>query len=188
MTTLKWHGPFSFNRQANLSSVFDCDHARSSGIYLWTVPYKDGFLVYYVGETGATFGVRLKQEYDRFYNGQEYLVHIPDFKVGNPARHVYKPRGAKGVSPDFAPRQIELRAVADEMLSTMRVFLEPIELSKEDRLLVERGTVWNIWDSGGRSDSFLSNWPQGYGKTKPTITLVHESACKIWGLTAKLIE
>jgi len=53
--TVRFIGPFSWPGAPDAPSVFDVEARQERGIYLWTIPQRDGFLVYYVGETGRSF-------------------------------------------------------------------------------------------------------------------------------------
>jgi hypothetical protein len=57
---LNWVGPFRLC-DSSRNSVFDRKEIEESGIYLFTVAYKDDYLVDYVGETGQSFRQRLTE-------------------------------------------------------------------------------------------------------------------------------
>ena len=52
-------GPYSFLKNSDYPSFFNTSLIERKGIYLWTVPYTDSELVYYVGETGRSFRIRM---------------------------------------------------------------------------------------------------------------------------------
>jgi hypothetical protein len=59
-TVVQFEGPFSLATESR-PLLFEAPIAEGPGIYLWTIPYgSGGYLVSYVGETGASFGRRLK--------------------------------------------------------------------------------------------------------------------------------
>ena len=60
---VSFSGPFSWPGTSDAPSVFDAEVRRLPGIYLWTVSLAEGHLVYYVGETGRSFEVRLLEHY-----------------------------------------------------------------------------------------------------------------------------
>jgi hypothetical protein len=62
--TISFAGPFSWAGTPDAPCVRDTDVVCKAGIYLWTVPLTDGHLVYYVGETGRSFSIRLRQHYE----------------------------------------------------------------------------------------------------------------------------
>ena len=61
---LSFSGPFCWPGASDSPSVYDAHEVRKAGIYLWTAPLLDGHLIYYVGETGRSFHVRLRQHYE----------------------------------------------------------------------------------------------------------------------------
>lgn len=62
--TVSFAGPFSWPGTPDTPCVYNADGARKIGIYLWTVSLPDGHLIYYVGETGRSFEIRLRQHYE----------------------------------------------------------------------------------------------------------------------------
>jgi hypothetical protein len=56
-------GPFSWEGAVDAPSVYDVAESRESDVYLWTVRLQNGHLIYYVGETGVSFGAGLRQHY-----------------------------------------------------------------------------------------------------------------------------
>jgi hypothetical protein len=73
---IHFEGPFSWPGTPDAPSVFDVEAGRNAGIYLWTVPIKDGHLVYYVGETARNFRDRLAEHY-REHAACMYHVYSP---------------------------------------------------------------------------------------------------------------
>jgi hypothetical protein len=58
--TISFTGPYSWGREADADSIFDSPAGKLSGVYLWTNGSPVRELVYYVGETGRGFAVRMK--------------------------------------------------------------------------------------------------------------------------------
>jgi len=75
-------GPFSWPGTSDAPSVFDADEARQPGIYLWTVPVRDGHLLYYVGETGRSFGARLLEHYKEHAAAMYHVYSPAEFARG----------------------------------------------------------------------------------------------------------
>lgn len=48
-------GPFSLFKKDEFDYFFNSPVIKEKGIYLWTFPYKDSELIYYIGETGRNF-------------------------------------------------------------------------------------------------------------------------------------
>ena len=51
---VNWYGPYSFVESED-ENVFTCLMGEKKGVYLFTIPFEGKYLVYYVGETGASF-------------------------------------------------------------------------------------------------------------------------------------
>ena len=75
--TISFVGPFSWPGARDAPSVFDVQVRQESGIYLWTVPQTDGYLIYYVGETGRSFQRRLLEHYAE-HAACMYHVYSPE--------------------------------------------------------------------------------------------------------------
>ena len=64
MLELRWEGPFGWpglDPVELLTSLADSPVASSSGVYLWTVEYLDGFLIYAAGITRRPFVRRFRE-------------------------------------------------------------------------------------------------------------------------------
>jgi hypothetical protein len=78
--TVTFNGPFAWGRQDGAPSVFD---QKGHGIYLWTVPQRDGnHLVYYVGETGRAFAMRMEEHLKEHLSGFYHLYEPDAFQRG----------------------------------------------------------------------------------------------------------
>ena len=58
---VQFAGPLSWGGQYGTPCIFDHPLGTGSGVYLWTVPQDDSEPIYYVGETGRAFAVRMKE-------------------------------------------------------------------------------------------------------------------------------
>ncbi len=56
--------------------LFAQPEAQQSGIYLWTIPFGEQFLTYYVGETGRSFVARHTEHAQSYLHGL-YRVYDP---------------------------------------------------------------------------------------------------------------
>ena len=73
---VKWYGPYRFVEREE-ENVFTSLMGEKKGIYLFTVPFEGKYLVYYVGETGASFAIRLLQHVQSYLDGF-YRVFDPE--------------------------------------------------------------------------------------------------------------
>jgi hypothetical protein len=139
MLELRWEGPFGWPGLApagRVISLADSPVATCSGVYLWTVEYLNGFLIYAAGITRRPFVKRFR-EHTRAYRAGIYTL----FDVASLQRGVrkelwhgfwMKKRAAEKQS-EYDRRREELRAAAELQLSNYRVFVAP--LGPEPRLL-----------------------------------------------------
>jgi hypothetical protein len=173
---LRWHGPYRFEEDSKL-------HA-GSGVYVWAIPFVDGWLPYYVGET-EWFRSRFKREASLYRGGG---LAIPSFAVYRQGRnlrmdefYIYRPVRVKVRKPEFSYEL--LRDHIERFLTLTQVFLAPVSAIKRELQVLERATMWRIWDTGGYCE-FLADEECEY-HPRPDIVLNHRAAkrTKIWGLT-----
>ena len=60
---ISFAGPYSWPGTPDAPSVFDLEVGHEADIYFWTVPLHQGYLIYYVSETGRSFRARLQEHY-----------------------------------------------------------------------------------------------------------------------------
>jgi len=78
---IEFHGPFKLSGNEAVT-LFQNELSHLAGIYLMSIQYEDGYLVYYIGETGQSFYVRLKDHVIQFFGGN-YRIYEPEkFKRG----------------------------------------------------------------------------------------------------------
>jgi hypothetical protein len=63
----EWYGP---------NSLFLRPESEKFGIYMWTIPFNQRYLVYYIGETGISFANRLLDHTRNYLHGL-YRVYDP---------------------------------------------------------------------------------------------------------------
>src|SRR4051812_40998327 len=78
---VQWKGPYRWVNNGG-QAVFDYPEAGSKGLYIWTIKYGDGYLIYYIGETGKSFRERLGEERDTFYKGAWRIFDAQRFAGG----------------------------------------------------------------------------------------------------------
>ena len=69
-------GPFRWHSAAN-DCIFRREEAKQPGVYIWAVPYEDGFLAYYVGETGRSIAERTTEHAAAFFLGGQFRIYDP---------------------------------------------------------------------------------------------------------------
>jgi hypothetical protein len=136
---LAFAGPFGWLRDRDVPCIFDAEVAQQPGIYLWTVRAPDGDLVYYVGETGRSFAVRMNEHLRDQLAGAYRIFEPSGFAQG---RKEIVWRGLVGRDrerslSDFASRLSELAPVLTSFLPLVRFFVAPIEYETTMRRRIE---------------------------------------------------
>jgi hypothetical protein len=131
---LTFSGPFAWLPGEAVDSLSDVPVGRRQGIYLWTVPTTKGELVYYVGQTGRSFTLRMQEHLSEQLSGRYRLYEPSAFMHGEKKllwRGVYGP----GSEPNVAGFVQQLPALAPalvQVVSLMRFHVAPANC--EDRL------------------------------------------------------
>src|ERR1700693_5460867 len=100
---LSWSGPYSwpeFEENNGLPKL-----PTLPGVYLWTVEYLGGYLIYAAGITGRSFRKRLREHTPKFLAGEYTVLDISDMQGGRRSElwHGWGWTSAKRVQ--FAERQ-----------------------------------------------------------------------------------
>jgi len=120
-------GPFGW---IGADSVFISRIAARKGVYLFTAQTPKGHLVYYVGETGATFIERLAQHLQSYVIGQYHIYEAQSFS-GGVKNLVFE--GWMNKKPRRQARAEYLNAIEEygpkmlEFIGCMKILLLPAE-------------------------------------------------------------
>ena len=152
---LRWEGPFSWPGFLCGADTrrFDCAAvASSSGIYLWTVNYSNGFLIYVAGITRRPFSRRFR-EHTRYYRTGVYTVFdVASLKQGVrekvwPGFWFRRRSPEKQSAYDRCSEQIG--AAAEELLANYRIFLAPVAPIRRILERVEAAIMNNLYVAPG---------------------------------------
>ena len=80
--TLEFKGPFCWLGGDSVTSIFDAEVGRKGGVYLWTVSIEQGELIYYVGQTGRAFSLRMLEHFREHCSGGYHLYSPEQFAKG----------------------------------------------------------------------------------------------------------
>lgn len=153
---LDFRGPFSWPGASSAPSVFECDYSESAGIYLWTVPIEDAYLVYYVGETGRSFSKRFAEHYAQHAAGFYHIYAPREFATGQkvmlwPGRHdVDQKRSVRECVEAFR----SIATAISELSSLYRFFLAPSTAATGPRRRIESAIARTLYASPGKAGSF----------------------------------
>jgi hypothetical protein len=75
---VSFSGPFSWAGTPDAPSIYEVPEGQMKGVYLWTVPLEHGHLIYYVGDTGRTFAVRMDEHYTQHAAANYHVYSMPN--------------------------------------------------------------------------------------------------------------
>jgi hypothetical protein len=154
--TVSFTGPFSWPGAPDAPSVFDVEARRERGIYLWTIPQRDGYLVYYVGETGRSFQLRLLEHYKEHAACMYHVYSPAEFARGEklclwPGH--YDPADKKSAVECIA-QYSELCAPIRELTQLYRFFLAPLSCEERIRRRIEAAIAGVLYTAPGIPGAF----------------------------------
>lgn len=157
LLSIQFEGPFHWLQDGHVSDLATAPCASSPGLYLWTVPLSGGYLVYYVGETGRSFGSRFSEHAEHWLAGRYEICEPTDF-----ARGVRRPiwPGAYGrdrkAPTDCAEAARSHSSVLRELTHQVRIFLGPIDCDRRLRCRIEAGLARHLRAQPGIIGGFQS--------------------------------
>lgn len=125
-------GPFSWmpSDSSDAPCLFTAPAGRLSGVYLWTAPRPDGYLVYCVGYTTRPFVQRFRSHTREFLAGTYNVLDAAELLAGR-RKQVWHGLWFKKESlhrlEEFFSRSAEITAHTRELLRTFRVFFIPVD-------------------------------------------------------------
>jgi len=149
-------GPYSWAGSPGSPCVYEAEEARSFGIYLWTVPTSEGHLVYYVGETGRSFAVRMRQHFEELSAARYHIYSAFEFAIAHkievwPGRYdVLNPKS----DDDCRAVCSQLRGPIQAMASMLRFFLAPISCDVRIRRRIESAIAQLLYRTPGKVGMF----------------------------------
>lgn len=170
---LRWEGPFSWpsrSFQGAEKLLNDTEVASRCGVYLWTVEYCGGYLIYAAGITRRPF-VRRFQEHTRAYlNGIYTIFDIPSLRNGVRKEIWHGFWFKKRLVEDqieYENRFNEIHTAANDLLSNYRVFVAPIDPIPRLLERIEAAIMNSLYASTGpistipdRGMALAPRWPE----------------------------
>jgi len=106
---IEFYGPFGLAEHDD-NILFQNDLSHLEGIYLIAIQHNEGYLVYYIGETGHSFYARLKDHVIQYFGGNYRVLEPSKFRKGE-KEIVWNGMWRKGTRdrvPEFINRSHEL--------------------------------------------------------------------------------
>jgi len=111
------------------------------GVYLLTIPFNGKYLVYYVGETGASFSKRMLQNVQSYLNGFYRVFEPTEFSQAKKSLiwgGMWKTdRKDLKLIGEFLKQQPTLSPKIVQFVEQFRIFLAPIDCDKRLRERIE---------------------------------------------------
>ena len=185
-------GPYSWHGSPEAPCIFEESIQKKSGIYLWTVPQEEGSLIYYVGETGREFKIRLLEHFQEHFSGCYHLYEPTSLSKGNkvclwPGKY---DKSFKFSIGSFLERVTELMPTIIELAKLYRFFLAPMECETRLRQRVEASIANHLYNQPGLIGQFQDKGIR-YKPRKPEeegIWLSIEADPRIMGLPSGLMS
>jgi hypothetical protein len=149
-------GPFAWPGTPGTPSVFYAEEARKAGLCLWTVPLPDGHLIYYVGETGRSFHMRLRQHYEELVSARYHVYSAVEFARGEKLAlwpghwDVADHKSVEECKANCTRLSDQIR----EMMLVLRLFLAPLSCDKRTRQRVEAAIAQPLYAVSGKVGAF----------------------------------
>jgi hypothetical protein len=166
---------------------------EKKGVYLFTIPFEGRYLVYYVGETGASFANRLLQHAQSYLNGFYRIFDPEEFVNGRKVLlwgGMWKTdRREPKLICDFIDRQAELSPKILKFIAQFRLFLAPIDEEERTIERIESGIARRISQQEGLIGAFQDKDVR-YRPTRPNeqpFRVMMTFPQSIMGLTEELL-
>ena len=153
--SIQWYGPYNFIQNENL---FTNPLSQRNGVYLWTIPFENNYLVYYVGQTGASFAIRSFQHLQSYLNGL-YRVYDPEkFAKGEKVLiwgGMWKPdRKEPKFMSEFLINYPQLAPKILIFIRLFRIFVAPVDGNDRVRERIESAVARSLNQQPGLIGSF----------------------------------
>jgi hypothetical protein len=187
---LRFAGPFGFVKHSG-PLLFEQPVAQEPGLYLWTVPYRQGgYLVTYVGETGASFSQRFRDHLIQTVSGN-YRIWDPDLQGQGKVLllwHGLWQKGTREKLPEYLDRLEEFAPIIRKRLQTEAVFVAPLRSERRLRQRVEGAIAEHIKAQPAPVSSLLPSDIRYYRRRadEEPVTVVIECRCHVHGLPRTL--
>lgn len=149
-------GPFSWAGGNKTPSIHKAEVGKKAGVYLWTVPFENEELVYYVGQTGRGFAQRMLEHFREHMSGGYHLYEPHEFCRG---RKVLLWPGRYGADKElslavFLQKFQGLAPAIADLAALYRFYVAPLECEKRLRERIEAGLALHLYEQPGMVGEF----------------------------------
>jgi hypothetical protein len=135
---IEFHGPFKLSLNGD-AILFHNELSHLSGIYLMAIQYEEGYLAYYIGETGQSFFIRLKDHVIQYFGGNYRIYEPKKFKRAEKQilwNGMWR-KGTRDRIPEFINRSFELIPKIKEFVQLLEIFIAPLKVETRIRQRIE---------------------------------------------------
>lgn len=191
MVKLNFLGPYSWLDMPDAPSLLEAETSRHPGIYLWTIPLAHGHLVYYVGETGRAFRVRMLEHYKEHASGMYHLYDPERFAKGEkislwPGRYDV---GERKTALECIVAYPHLCRAITELTGIYRFLLAPLECDARLRRRIEAAIAAELMCQSDPMGSFQEPGVRYHPRrgSESSLHIDVESAVPILGMPNSLV-
>jgi hypothetical protein len=124
---VSWLGPYSWPGFGEINGLPELP--PFPGVYLWTVQYLSGYLIYAAGLTHRRFRDRINEHTGKYLAGYYTVLDISDMQLGRRSEVWHGWGWTPAKRAQFAMRKTEIREAANRQLAGFRVFVANVETS-----------------------------------------------------------
>lgn len=147
---LVWEGPYSL--VGSEGSVFDCPAAHRPGIYLFSVEYQNGYMIYNPGITTRPLKDRIREHIAAYRDGEYNILDTNYFPMGKREQtwHGIAWTPEKDRANQRAIFEIERQKRSGDieaLLLAFRIFLAPLDEEKRILERIETAIIKSLYSS-----------------------------------------
>lgn len=131
-------GPFKLSENSS-KNIFNSDYSELFGIYIFTIKYNNGYLCYYIGETGVSFFKRLKEHIIQYFGGNYRILNPAKLKKGVKEiiwNGMWR-KGTRNLIPEYIDKSTKIVSSTKKLLKLFEVFVIPFESDARTRKRIE---------------------------------------------------
>lgn len=155
--TLNWQGPFRWFGRGE-DSIFAGPCSQTSGVYVWTVPIRDRYRVFYVGQTEAGFAHRHHDHFMWYFKGA-YSIYEPEAFARGELVQIYQGFAYRNpawkLARDYYASFESLVGPLVEHLSLMRMFIAELPSDRRLQRRVETRIMQLVYANEGPEGRLL---------------------------------
>lgn len=140
---IEWDGPYSwtkFERENHLASIPDYP-----GVYLWTVEYQEGYLIYAAGLTRRSIPIRFREHTRKYMNGDYNVLDIDAMQKGIREEIWHGWGWTSEKRTEFEKRKSSIQDSIRKQLAGFRVFVTDVGIQPRILERLEASIMNNLY-------------------------------------------